>query len=484
MAPMNSDRIADYDSEAGALACVVSETDDASALLEQLCEADFDDLRHLEIFRALLFLDEDSEPLNVVSLARFLLDQGKMDAAGGRDYVSALPEASPSPANFSTYHSAVKDRAARRAIVAKAEAEIRRAHNTAEPVVSSAAGKVKLTLRRPSELLAMVFDDQDVILGDRILALAQSLVIAAAGGLGKSRLLLQACAAIVSGRKFLAFDTGGAPLRWLILQTENSNRRLQEDLKPLRTWLGDDWSKFDRQVMIHTVENDSDAFVSLDSPRNVANIADAIADFRPDVVAVDPLNEFSAGDLNKDSDMRNSLQILSRVCRQGNPQRAIIALHHALTGRGGAAKATGYDRSSFARNSKTLHAWARGQINIAPVDADNNERLVVACGKCSNGREFPSFGIRLNSETKIYECDPSIDIDAWSQEMAGKPNKPLMGPERVAELCAGPMTKAELAKAIIDDCGCVRPSAYRYIVRAEQGRKLSFNKTNGHYLKR
>jgi hypothetical protein len=94
-----------------------------------------------------------------------------------------------------------------------------------------------LTLRSPDELLAMRFDDSDVILGDRLLAKGQPLVIAAQGGTGKSRLALQIIAAIVTGRKCLSFTTGCNDMRWLILQTENSNRRLQQDLARIKAWL-------------------------------------------------------------------------------------------------------------------------------------------------------------------------------------------------------------------------------------------------------
>src|SRR5437879_773516 len=88
-----------------------------------------------------------------------------------------------------------------------------------------APARSRLTLRKPSDFLAMQFDDSDIILGDRLLAAGQSLVIAGAGGMGKSRLLFQLAASVTARRKFLAFDTGGDLLRWLILQTENSNRR-------------------------------------------------------------------------------------------------------------------------------------------------------------------------------------------------------------------------------------------------------------------
>ncbi|HVR34279.1 MAG TPA: AAA family ATPase [Methylomirabilota bacterium] len=351
---------------------------------------------------------------------------------------------------------------------------------TLEDLKPEAATNGKLTLRTPDELLAMTFDESDIILGDRLLAKGQSLVIAAQGGIGKSRLVLQLVASVVTGKRFLTFTTAGEELRWLILQTENSNRRLQADLDRLKTWLGEDWEAFNDRVVIHTVENDADGFVSLDDLKNVMAVEKAIVEARADVVAIDPLNDFAIGDLNKDADMRQTLAALSRVCRKGKPDRAIVVVHHAGTGRAGAAKATGFDRSSFGRNSKTLHAWTRGQVNLAPVDEDTNDRLVVACGKTSNGREFLPFAIRLNAGM-IYECDPSVDVAAWQQEMNGK-EAPIMNPDRVRELCKGPTSKADLAKAITDDCGCFRGSAYRYIRRAEQAKKVRFSVKHEHYL--
>jgi hypothetical protein len=184
--------------------------------------------------------------------------------------------------------------------------------------------------------------------------------------------------------------------------------------------------------------------------------------------------------------MKLTLQTLSRICRKGNPKRSIVVLHHALTGRGGAARATGFERASFSRNSKTLHAWTRAQVNLAPVDPDSNDRLIVACGKCSNGREFQTFAVRLNPGTMIYEVDTTVDVSQWEREITGsKDTAPLMNPARVRELCAETgSSKAALAKSIMDDCGCYRGSAYRYITRAEQARKIAFNKSHDAYFRK
>jgi hypothetical protein len=458
------------EAEVGALGSVLIANGNAANLLDKLNEDHFYDVRHKTIFRALLSLQFDNASIDTISLDRFLRDQNLLEAAGG-NYVNEIPDRTPSAEQFPVWLQTLEDRAERRRQINEARQIQARAVNLSIP----AKPRERLTFRRPSEFVGMAFDDSDIILGDRLLAKGQSLVIAGAGGTGKSRFVLQLAAAVTTGRKFLSFDTSAQKLRWLILQTENSNRRLSADMDRLKGWLGKDWAAFDSQILIHAIESDLDSFVSLDSEDNVANIAHAIQEHQPDVVAIDPLNDFGVGDLNKDADMKATVQILTRICRKGNPDRAIVVLHHALTGKGGAAKVTGYDRASFARNSKALHAWARGQINLAAIDEDNNERLIIACGKCSNGREFPAFAVQLNTSNLVYDVDPTVDVKAWESDLAGKPNGPLISNQDVAKLCRGPMTKAELAKAVRDDCGCPRTAAYRYIKRSVSARLLKFN---------
>jgi hypothetical protein len=163
-------------------------------------------------------------------------------------------------------------------------------------------------------------------------------------------------------------------------------------------------------------------------------------------------------------------------------------LHHALTGKAGASKATGFDRSSFGRNSKALFAWTRAQINLAPAEAENNGRLIVACGKCSNGREFPTFAIRLNPETMIYECDSTVDVAAWQSAVTGKSEGPDLTPAIVAgvvaELCKadGAPKKPQIVKALRAETGCVSGSAYRAIERAERSRRIHFTEATKTYV--
>jgi hypothetical protein len=338
------------------------------------------------------------------------------------------------------------------------------------------------SFRTPNEILAMTFDDSDRILGDRLLSKGQSLTLLGEGGIGKSRLGFQMIACQQAGRKFLIFETWGRNMRWLVLQAENANRRLRDDMERLHAWLGADWPSFANNVMVHTLETDSDGLLSLEFRENQLRTTQAIQAHKPDGILWDPLGDFGIGDLNKDADMRATCAAISRLSRAGNPERAIVVSHHALTGKAGAAKSGGYDRGSFGRNSKVLHSWTRGQINIAPGSPDNAEELVLTCGKCSNGKPFSRFAVRLNPDTMIYEVNELFDFQRWEAEVTGsRGKKPLATPDRVRELCRGPMGKAELAKAIEKDTGVSRATAYRHAEAACKAKTINWNKETESY---
>jgi len=113
--------------------------------------------------------------------------------------------------------------------------------------------------------------------------------------------------------------------------------------------------------------------------------------------------------------------------------------------------------------------------------------LIVACGKCSNGKEFSAFGVRMNSEM-IYECDPTIDVSAWQSEMSGKSETPDLSPDMVAgivaELCkaSGAPKKPQIVKALRADTGCASSGAYKAIDRAEHAKKIHYTKTTKTYV--
>jgi hypothetical protein len=197
------------------------------------------------------------------------------------------------------------------------------------------------------------------------------------------------------------------------------------------------------------------------------------------------LRDFAIGDLNSDADMATTCRELGRVARAGNLNRAIIVLTHALTGRAGAAKAFGLERTGFARNSKVLHTWARGVINVIPGTEDSNDVLVLTCGKNSNGKEFPSVAVRLNAETMLYEVDEGFDIDAWRQEIVSGKERRVFSPKVVSELHwpHPELEKKQLAKLVMDEVGCGKSRAYSLIDDAVKDKCVAFKKQTRTYAK-
>jgi hypothetical protein len=466
-------------------------------LLEHAPES-FDDLRLATIAVAIRQLREAGKPIAALTVREQL--NGQLDDAGGALFVEALAgqavaigiaefEATDLWASYRTRRvkSVCADAAtAMETDPTKANAIVAGVRHSLDSLDKEHANGSRLTIRTPDEILAQPQDPHDNILADQLLAKGQSATLLGPGGIGKSRMVLQWAASTIAAKPFIGLETHGEELRWLVFQIENANRRLQSDLHRLRTAYRDDWATINERLLIHTLETDRDGWLSLDAEENQFAIAEAIEAHAPDVVCFDPLNQFAMGDPNKDQDMAATCQAITRLCRKGNPQRAIVILHHTITGRAGAAKSFGMERSGYGRNSKVLQAWTRGQINLAPISEDTNDLLAVLCGKCSNGKEFPPFAVRLNPETMLYEVAPDVDMDAWRADVAGsKSSGPVMTPYKVRELChVGGMEKAELARAIMADCGCARGTAYRQINGAEKVKLITPRKSDGLYFRK
>jgi AAA domain len=277
--------------------------------------------------------------------------------------------------------------------------------------------RAPLTIRSIGEILTMTFNDTDLILSNGYLALGERTAICGMGGVGKSRLIIQLALSCRVGRDFLGWRTRGRELVWLFLQTENSNRRLKFDLeRMLSAFSPAECEAINAGVLFHTLEADDDGFLTLDV-ENLERIAKAIADVRADIVVFDPLRDFGTDDLNADRHMTETLREISRVTKRGNAKRIPIVIHHAGTGRAGIQRATGFDRSSFGRNSKVLFSWARAQINVVPRLPDDNSLIVISSGKCSNAPEFEPFAATLDEETMLYSRDEHFDFDAWQHSL-------------------------------------------------------------------
>ena len=260
--------------------------------------------------------------------------------------------------------------------------------------------------------------------GGETIAEGEACAILGEGGVGKSRWTLQMVASLILGRDHfcgIKIEWAAADKRWLFIQGENRLRRLKMEIKTLRESMGlSEWEfgRVSERIHITTLLNPDDFDLDTENPDRMAEISRLINDIAPDAVVFDPLQDFTSGDLNSSEVMSKVAKSLLTAARASKPQRVVLILHHAITGREGAQKATGWDASSFGKGSKALQGKVRGQINIAKMDPDAEElKVVIACGKSNNGLRWKPVGAVMN-ENGVFEFDPDFDLDAWREEVS------------------------------------------------------------------
>ncbi len=266
---------------------------------------------------------EAGNGFDLITFTQYLRDQGVLDSVGGHSYVTSLFTFVPTADNVAYYIDIVGDqkrlRDGKQIGVQLANGNID-ATSAAEQLQKINAPRAdNLTIRTSKEILALPRNEHSCLMGDRLLAFAQSLVIAGVGGIGKTRLMFQLFVAFIIGRSWCGIETHGRGLRCLFLQTENSTLRLQDDLSRLRDFAGNDWPLVEDNLLIHTIETDSDALISLDDPESARRVQAVIRRYNPDIVGIDPLRDFAIGDLNSDMDMSQTLRELGRIWSRWQP---------------------------------------------------------------------------------------------------------------------------------------------------------------------
>lgn len=449
---------------------------------------------------------DSGEAIDLVTFTQRLRDKNLLEAVGGpaevtalQNYLSNLFNIAPTGANLPHYISIVRDKFALRQTLAAGAELVRRAtedQDNPQAVFDEVESRIAsirslhgrngtndLSIRSPEEILALPRDQKSCYLGDRLFTKGGSLVIAGIGGLGKTRLLLQLFVSLIIGRMWCGIQTHVRGAICLLFQTENSNYRLQDDLGALKKWSGDDWPLVESNLKIHTLETSVDKLLYLSDPNNCRRVGSIVRRVNPAIVGFDPLRDFSIGDINTDEGMMETLRVIDRIGRIDNPERSIALIHHAITGRAGAAKMFGLDRSGFARNNKVLFGWTRAQVNVGPGKEDSNEELILGCGKNNDGKEFPHIAIQLNPDM-IYEVDEAFDIEDWRERVTtGRTKKQKFTVEMVREQVKFPseLEIGPLAKLIADKIGCGRARSYELVHEARKEKILRFNRITHTY---
>lgn len=194
----------------------------------QLTSTDFYRLAHGTIFRAMLHLQSNSKPVDIISLKTRLEEIGKLDQCGGYVYLMQLAELVPTSANLEHYAGIVKEKQRRRKFIGDAvkilessyeedldtvtskiqdfalssSSDVRRSNMS--HVADAVSGAIERMLD-PDEGIESKIPDLDFVLGG--LARGTLTIVAASPGMGKTQLAIQY--AISAAEKEKLAGTGG-----------------------------------------------------------------------------------------------------------------------------------------------------------------------------------------------------------------------------------------------------------------------------------
>jgi len=285
------------------------------------------------------------------------------------------------------------------------------------------AGLAKpFTIWQPAQFLDWQQSADACLLGAGLIERSEFTSLVGIGGLGKSRISLQLAIAQILSRDWCGLPTHGAPAKWLFISPENGISRWKIDLSKMLQGLTDaDRAKVEQNLRLFAMTPEEDGDVCLADPQVCARLAATLAAEKPGVVVFDPLADMIAGDESKTVDMVETLRRLRTIVCKNAQTAAVLVIHHSRTGAANVAQAgSNFDAGNFARGAKALYSRVRCELQLAPADRDNPNRLVLACGKASNGPKFETRGITFDPETFTYSVDPDFSLDAWRDDVANK----------------------------------------------------------------
>ncbi|NTV88897.1 MAG: replicative DNA helicase [Clostridiales bacterium] len=105
------------EAEQAALGCMLLDSEVIPTVTELIKGEDFYRDSHREIFEAIIDLEENALPIDLITVAEKLQLRGSLDAVGGLEYLTGLTSAVPSTANARHYTKIVEEKALLRKLI-------------------------------------------------------------------------------------------------------------------------------------------------------------------------------------------------------------------------------------------------------------------------------------------------------------------------------------------------------------------------------
>ena len=393
------------------------------------------------IFTRLLDMQDRKVPIGMDTLCSELTRAKQIEAIGGFPYLIQVSGKSPTTVQANTFIDRVRQLHVLHEVIKMSTDAAARAHDFGGDVVELTAelrsqiDKIDAQASAQAKTYSVWTLDQfteyvqppdygimQEEAGYPIWSKGVIALLIGAPGIGKSRLAMQLAICQIIGERWCGLDMIKPTRKFLFIGNENSKVRQKRDLAAMTSKLSDKQKDLIRKnLFLHVPGEIHDSILGLENIEAQTRLRATIKAIQPDVLVVDPWQSvIIGGDTNDGAETANTCVMLSQMMLGAGLVPTILIVHHARTGAEAARGAVGYDASSFAKGSKNILGIARVQINVAPGDAEDGSKLVIACGKANDAKRFKTRGVSLDDKTQTYLIDDAFDEKVWTDDIEGK----------------------------------------------------------------
>ena len=428
------------EAEAGVLGCILLDPSCMSLCREKLTAEAFYAPQNQTIYSAMTCLPTGR--IDVLTLYQRLKDHGQDVDAGGMEYLSSLPEQTPSAANLDYYLGILVEKAQLRKTIQTCTEVLSRAYDQngdfddfvwatsadLQTMLDGISGnQTDTAVARISDIEHYPVDnDPNCLMGKRWLCRRGSLLIVGPSGVGKSSLIMQlACSAAVA--KSIFGITFTRPLKILVVQAENDDGDLCEMLNGVRQGLDLD---IDQEVLLSR-----NLLFQRDATRTalafIANLRRLVKEHKPDLVVLDPAVSFMGDDMSKQKACSDFFRVgLNSIAE--DTSCAFIIINHTTKPPTDSKSRSAWQSSDWqyaGAGSYDIVGWARAVMTLRQIN-DTTFNLKISkrgarAGAC-HPDGTPTTELWLQHATgRIYweQLDPPGEEPAGDRKHGGKPSK-------------------------------------------------------------
>lgn len=383
----------DIDAEKSALgACLMSQRACAEVLAAVAPEAYYQP-KHATIHRAIADLFVAKQPVDQITLGKYLADRGELAKVGGQAYLVELIQSVPAATNGEWYADIVQDRGLRRALIELGTRLVQMGYSpdgeTSELIERAVTMSRELRDRTgneddmPTEDILDFVQHEDTFdwIVPGLLERMDRMILTAGEGGGKSVLLRQIAVTLAAGvHPFETWKTID-PIKVLVLDCENGEAASRRKFRPLLA-AADSLELPVRRGQFHIRCRPEG--LDLTRPQDRSWVMRRVEAFDPDLLIIGPIYRLHAGDPNSEELARKVSVVLDEA--RATARCAVFMEAHSPHHNG-----FGQHRTLRPVGSSLWMRWPEFGFGLRPVEDEKS----AEDGDGARGRRFmPWRGMR------------------------------------------------------------------------------------------